>query len=272
MLALVYGVFGLVVGSFLNVVIDRAPARESLLAPPSSCPFCGRRLVPQELIPVWSYLTLKGRCRTCGARIPIRVLLVEIVTGLLFAFLWHVIGPSLQLGLYTVHACILLVIMVIDLEHKLVLNVIVLPAILFALVAIPLQYLVRPTPISHYAMPYLLLGEPQTLSASQLSMIGHLAGGVSAFGVFLVIWLLAPAGMGAGDVKLAAYIGLILAIPNALVATFGSFVLGGVVAVGLIVSGLAKRKSLIPFAPFLVVASFVELIYGDQLLHWYFTH
>jgi len=159
MLALVYGVFGLVVGSFLNVVIDRAPDKESLLNPPSCCPFCGRRLTPQELVPIWSYVVLKGRCRTCGSQIPLRVLLVEISTGLLFAFLWQVIGPCFQLGLYTIYSCILLVITVIDLEHKLVLNAIILPAIVLALLAIPLQYLVKPTPLSHYALPYLLLGK-----------------------------------------------------------------------------------------------------------------
>jgi len=103
-------------------------------------------------------------------------------------------------------------------------------------------------------------------------MLGHLAGGIAAFAVFLFIWLLAPGGMGTGDVKLSAFIGLILAIPNALVATFGSFVLGGVVAIVLVITGLAKRKTLIPFAPFLTTTTFAILIYGDPLLHWYLTH
>jgi len=270
MLILLYGLIGIAVGSFLNVVIDRVPERASLVKPPSHCPYCGRTLKTGELIPIVSYLLLRGRCRTCGASIPVRVPIVEAAGGLLFAFLCWRFGLSLRLLLYTVFSSILLVIMVIDLEHKLVLNRIVLPAILLAVLTVPLQRLMAPPLDSHYAVLWALLGgKASGLNATQIAMISQLVGGVIAFGIFFIIWLLAPQGMGAGDVKLAAFAGLVTAFPGALAAVFGSFVLGGVVAIVLLVGGAARRKTLIPFAPFLVITTFLVMVYGDQLLYWY---
>jgi len=266
---ILYGIVGLVIGSFLNVVIDRVPARASLWTPPSHCPQCERRLSPVELVPVVSYLALRGRCRTCGVRIPARTLWVELATGALYAFLWWTFGPSLRLLLSTVYLSILLVILVIDLEHKLVPNVIVLPATLLALLAIPLQLFITPPIFANYGFLALFARGSNGLSLPVLSMISQLIGGVVAFGIFFVVWLISPKGMGAGDVKLAGFVGLVTAFPGALAAVFGSFILGGIAAILLLASGKAGRKTAIPFAPFLVIAAFFVMLYGDPLLHWY---
>jgi len=176
-----------------------------------------------------------------------------------------------RLALLTVYSCILLVILVIDLKHKLVPNVLILPAILLALLAIPLELVIRPVSPSLFALPLIVMrlwGGP-ALSPAALAMLSLFMGGVIAFGIFLVIWLIAPQGMGAGDVKLAAFVGLITGFPGALVAVCGSFLLGGLVAIGLLLSGRAGRKAVIPFAPFLCLSTFLVLIFGDRLLFWY---
>lgn len=268
-MVLLYGLIGLCVGSFLNTVIDRAPERQSLLHPPSHCANCGRRLSLLELVPVLGYLVVRGRCRTCGVRIPSRVLWVELASCLLFAFLWHTYGLSLGLLMSTVYACFLLVILVIDLERRLVLNVVVLPAIGLALVAVVLEWVVLPR-FLHYGFLGLLLGMDRAgLSLAGLSAISHLLGGVAAFLILLLVRTLAPSGMGAGDVKLAAFVGLVTGFPGAVMTVLGSFVLGGVVALALLLSGKARRKTPVPFAPFLVVAALVVMVYGDELVWWY---
>ncbi len=266
--SVLYGLMGLVVGSFLNVVMDRLPAQQSLLRPPSHCPHCGRRLSVSDLVPVFSYLALRGRCRTCGARIPLRVLLVELASGLLFALLAWVLGPSVELVLNTVYTCFLLVIFVIDLEHKLVLNVVILPAIVWALLAIPIHALVAEPSFARFGLFWLIQRSrgAETLSIAQWTILSQLLGGLAAFLIFWLIWL-----MGAGDVKLAAFAGLITAFPGALVAVFSSFILGGIVGVFLLLTRLAGRKTAIPFAPFLVLTTFLYMLYGSRLLLWYFA-
>ncbi len=109
-----FTVLGALVGSFLNVCIDRLPKRESLLQPPSHCPACGKRLGALDLIPVFSFLALGGRCRTCGAAIPRRILVVEALTALLFALLWNHYGAGIPLVVATLYTGILIVIFFID--------------------------------------------------------------------------------------------------------------------------------------------------------------
>jgi leader peptidase (prepilin peptidase)/N-methyltransferase len=243
-MVLLYAVLGLAFSSFLNVCIDRLPGRASIVSPPSHCPACGRRLSPFDLIPLISYLLLRGRCRYCGAPIPRRVLLVESVTGLLFVLLWYHYGSSsLQLLLATLYTCFFIVIFFIDLEHQLVLNRVIYPAIVVALLAIPL------TP-NH--------------DAAEL-----LGGGAIGFGLLFLIAVIYPAGMGMGDVKLATFIGLVVGFPSVFAALLISFVAGGLIGGGLLLTGLKGRKDPIPFAPFLVAGGMVAMLYGQQIIDWY---
>ena len=257
-MVLLYAVLGLVVSSFLNVCIDRLPERASIVSPPSHCPACGRRLALFDLIPLLSYLLLRGRCRYCGAPIPRRVLLVEAMTGLLFVLLWYRAGSppagsppygfSLpedfpRLLLATLYTCFFIVILFIDLEHRLVLNRVIYPAIVVALLAISI------TP-SH--------------DAAEL-----LGGGAIGFGLLFLIAVIYPAGMGMGDVKLATFIGLVVGFPSVFAALLISFVVGGLVGGGLLLTGLKGRKDPIPFAPFLVAGGMVAMLYGQQIIDWY---
>ena len=269
--AVLYGLVGLAIGSFLNVVIDRAPARESLLGAPSHCPSCGRRLSAWELVPVFSYLRLRGRCRTCGVSIPRRVAWVELGTGLLFSFLWCLYGPTPQLVLHSVYSCLLLLVMVIDLEHKLILNVVILPAIAMAVLLVPLRQWIAPPLLSRGSFLWFVLniGQPLGLSLAQAGILSQLMGGLVAFLIFLLIWLVSPQGMGEGDIKLAAFSGVVTAFPGAMVAVLGSFVLGGLVSAILLLLGKATRKTTIPFAPFLVITTFIVMLYGDTMSRWY---
>lgn len=242
-MALIFAIFGLAIGSFLNVCIDRLPQRESIISPPSHCASCGHPLSALDLIPVLSYLLLGGRCRYCGAAIPRRLPLVEMATGLLFALFWHLYGPTSQLALAAIYACIFIIIFFMDLEHRLVLNQVIYPAILLALLAVPF------TP--NYSARELLLG------------------GLIGFLLLFLIALIRPAGMGMGDVKLTAFIGLVVGFPSILIALFISFVSGGLVGGWLLLSGAKGRKDPVPFAPFLVTGGVAAMLYGEEIMDWY---
>jgi leader peptidase (prepilin peptidase)/N-methyltransferase len=269
---ILFGLLGLLAGSTLNLAIDRLTPTEAPRPLAFRCPACGARRPALGSVPVLGYIIFRGRCPACGARASLRALWVELATGFIWALLWGIPGLlPLRRVLLTAYASILLVILVIDLERRLVPNVIVLPAIGLAALAVPLELLVKPVPFGHYGLLYVLLrmaGGP-ALPPPLLGVISLILGGVIAFVIFLVIWLIAPQGMGAGDVKLAAFVGLITGFPVAIAAICGAFLVSGLVALGLLLSRWAGRKSTIPFAPFLAVATVLALIWGDRLLLWY---
>ena len=244
---IVFGILGAAIGSFLNVVIDRLPAGKSLAYPPSSCDACQRRLSWPDLFPVFSYLFLRGRCRHCQAKIPQRVFWVELGTGLLVAFLfWH-FGWHWMLPVTIVYSCVLIAIAVIDLNHQLILNKIVYPVSIIALIV----NLFVPDMFSIHNFLFGLLG--------------------AAVG-FLILFL--PAiiirkGMGWGDVKMAGMIDLMVGFPNVIVAVFGGIILGGLVAIILLASRKKTRKEGIPFGPYLSLATIVTMLWGTQIIHWY---
>ena len=234
---------GLATGSFLNVCIDRLPKRQSLVEPASRCEACEHRLAALDLIPLLSCLLLRGRCRYCGAPIPYRVPLVELATGLLFVLLWHHYGGSLQLVLALVFVCLFIIIFFIDLEHRLILNRVVYPAICIAVViAISTQY-----------------GD----------ILKPLLGGVAGAGLLSLVALVLPSGMGWGDVKFGAFIGLVAGFPEVLVGLLIAFILGGIVSGGLLLMKRKGRKDYIPFGPFLAVGGLVTMLYGVEILTWY---
>lgn len=239
---LAYSLVGLAVGSFLNLCIDRLPEGWSIISPSSHCETCGHQLGPFDLIPVVSYLWLRGRCSYCTARIPRRILAVECGTGLLFGLLWHLNDNLVQLALATVYMLFLIVILAIDFEHHRILNRLVYPGLALGLLAAPF------VPYHH---PLELLG-----------------GGLAGFGLLFLIAIAYPGGMGMGDVKLAALIGLMVGFPAILVALFLSFVAGGLVAAGLMLRGLKGRGDPIPFGPFLAVGGMVSMLYGETILTW----
>jgi len=246
-LIVVFVLLGMVVASFLNVCCDRLPARQSLVYPPSHCPACQRRLAAKDLIPVFSYLWLRGRCRYCQASIPRRLLWVEVGTGVLFGFTYWHYGLDIELAIILFYCCLFIVLLVIDLEHGLILNKVVYPAMAVALL------------ISIF-LPQLEI-VPEIKQAA--------IGGGIGLGLFLLVVLISREGMGWGDVKMAALIGLVVGFPLVFVALLMGIILGGLVAGVLLLFKIKKRKEAIPFGPFLSLAAMATLLWGSKILSWY---
>ena len=247
---LLFAILGMAVGSFLNVCIDRLPHNKSIVLPPSHCEACQHKLAAKDLIPVFSYLRLRGRCRYCQASIPRRVFWVELATALIFAFLcWHY-GLSAELGVMIFYACLFIIIFVIDLEHGLILNKLVYPGMVVALL------------LALYPWPW--------LNESMVMRVAYAAlGGGIGFAIFLLIAIVSRGGMGWGDVKLAALIGLATGFPLVFVAIIMGAIIGGIVAVALLIAKKRKRRETIPFGPFLAVAAMITLLWGSNILSWY---
>lgn len=235
---------GLLAGSFFNVVIARLPAGESLMSPPSHCPHCGHGVRPWDNIPVVSWLILRGRCRDCAEPISIRYPLVEALTGLLCALVVVVKGADQDAWLGIALVLTLVPITFIDLDHQIIPNVIVGPS---AVVALAILGLTDPDAIPD-----------------------HLIAGAAAGAFFFLAVLAYPRGMGMGDVKLAAVMGLYLGssvAPALLAAMLSGTIVGGVVMAR---KGVAEgRKTKIPFGPFLALGALVGLFVGPEIVDWY---
>jgi leader peptidase (prepilin peptidase) / N-methyltransferase len=233
---------GLALGSFLNVVAARVPLRRSVVRPASACMSCGTEIAARDNIPILSWGLLRGRCRHCSARIPLRYPAVELATAVLVAACVLVFGLTLDALLAAFFCAVLVAISAVDFEHRIVPNRIVLPA---TAVLLPAHTLVDPTP--EWAL--------------------------GAFGasLFLFVAVLAyPAGMGMGDVKLAFVMGLFLG-RDVGVAMLVALVAGSVVGVAVMArKGTAEgRKTAIPFGPFLALGGLVGLLAGEPVVDWY---
>jgi leader peptidase (prepilin peptidase)/N-methyltransferase len=246
-----FALLGLAVGSFLNVCIDRLPRNESIVNPPSHCEACQQKLAAKDNIPVFSYLRLRGRCRYCQAAIPRRIFWVELATALIFALLfWHYGLRNPVLWIMAFYACLFTIIFVVDLEHGLILNKVVYPGMIVALL------------LALYPLPW--LSEPMGMRIAYSAL-----GGAIGFGIFLLIAIVSRGGMGWGDVKLAALVGLATGFPLVIVAIIMAAILGGILAVALVIAKKRKRRQTIPFGPFLAVAAMVTLLWGSNILSWY---
>jgi len=245
--------FGLIAGSFLNVVIYRVPRRESIVLPASHCPVCAHSLTAQDNIPVLSYLFLKGRCRYCGAGISKQYPLVEAVAALIFvtSLLKYGLTPAFFPAVFFL--LVLLSVSVIDIEHLIIPNVIVLPAIAIAALQIPLFALTKLDNVSLMDQAYWLW-----------PIVGFLIGG----GLLFLLALIWPNGMGGGDIKLAALMGLFLG-RYVIVALFLGFLLGSVGGITAMSLFGKSRKDLIPFGPYLAGGSLIALYAGAPLVSWY---
>jgi len=257
-----FALLGASVGSFLNVCIDRLALRKSIVYPPSHCDNCQEKLSIGELVPVVSYLWLRGRCRHCGASIPRRVLWVELGSGVVFAFIAWRYGLSAELAVVAFYYCLFLVIFVIDLERQLILNIVVYPAAVVALVisAFLTQLDIAPGIVINTYMSGVEFA-PGVASAA--------AGGAIGLVLFLLILFVSRGGMGWGDVKMAALMGLVLGYPLIFVALFLAVVFGGLIAVLLLVFKMKGRKQGIPFGPFLALGAVITLLWGADILSWY---
>jgi len=239
--------FGLVIGSFLNVVAYRLPRAESLAKPASRCPSCGTPIRPYDNIPVLSWLLLRGRCRGCGDAISPRYPLVELGTGLLYLTVVLAKGSASEIVLGLLLVTLLVPITLIDLDQRIIPNKLVLPGSVAALLAG-------------------LILDPSFLPE-------QLIAGAAAFSFFFLAAMAYPKGMGMGDVKLAGMLGLYLGRAVA-PAIFIALIAG--VAVGATImartGSKAGRKTAVPFGPFLALGGMVAFFAGTPLVDSYLHH
>ena len=252
--------FGLAVGSFLNCAIYRLENNQSFLKGRSFCPHCKHQLDFWDLMPVLSFLCLRGKCHYCKKRISIQYPLVELATGLLFLLIFNFqfsisnefsifnFQNLLVIGYWLLVSSFLVIIFVYDLKHYIIPDKVIYPAIIIALI---------------FNFQFLIFNQFSIFKFSILSAMGA----ASFFAAIVAIsrgkW------MGIGDIKLAFLMGLLLGFPNIAVALFLAFFLGAIIGVGLIMLGKKTMKSEVPFGPFLIIGTLVALLWGQELINWY---
>jgi leader peptidase (prepilin peptidase)/N-methyltransferase len=249
MFALFVAIFGLLIGSFLTVVVDRVPRGASIVAPGSACGACGRRLTPTDLVPVVSWLVLRGRCRSCDAKIGTEPLVVELLTAALFGAFAVRLGASWELPGY-----------------------LVLGAALVALSDIDLKTQRLPREISYTAF---VLGAPWLVVAALVDdtprkILTAVVGAALALGFFVLVRVASRGGMGDGDVRLSPVLGFFLgwlALLQVFVGLFLGFLVGAVVGVFLLATQKAGRKHKVPFGPFLAIGTVLGVLFGEAIVN-----
>lgn len=244
----VVGLFGALVGSFLNVCIYRLPRHESIAWPGSHCPSCSHPIVWYDNIPIVSYALLGGRCRNCATPIPYRYPVVEALNAFGYVGIVLVFGITWSAATYGILYSALLVVAGTDLSHKIIPNVITFPGIVLGLLS---------------AATILPLG----LFEGLLGVV--VGGGILWLLAWVSPYLFGKEGMGGGDIKLLAMIGAFLGWKPALMTIMVGSFLGSLVGVSLIAAKVIRREDYIPFGPFLVCGALVSLFFGQFLLDWY---
>lgn len=243
-------VFGICIGSFLNVCIYRLPESKSIAHPRSMCPSCGTLIRFYDNIPIFSYMALRGKCRHCTAHISFRYPVVEFISGMFAVGVFLKYGMGLETLIYFTFIATLLVITFIDIDHQIIPDVITLPGIPIFLAA-------------SLALPKITLIE---------SILGILTGGGS---LFLVAWLYhlltRKEGMGGGDIKLLAMMGAIVGWKGVLFTIFVASAVGTLAGMLIIIKSGKTMKLAVPFGPFLAIGGIAYILIGPQLIAWYFN-
>lgn len=248
LIALYVAICGLIVGSYLNVVVYRLPLGLSTVYPRSRCPGCGSLIRARDNVPVLSFLLLRGRCRTCGTPISWRYPLVEATTGALFVACLLRFGLTLQALTAIVFSCLMLVLALIDYDHMILPDRITLPGV--------------------------AVGIASQLVAPLAGLWPAVIGAALGAGILLAVWGLwllvrREEGMGLGDVKMLALVGAFLGWPGVLVTLFFGALSGSIVGIALMRRGSVDMRSKLPFGVFLALGGLVALFFGDPLVAWY---
>lgn len=267
------GAFGLVIGSFLNVVVYRVPNGMSIVAPPSACPNCGSGIKGYDNIPVLSWVLLGGKCRSCAEPISRRYPLVELGTGVFFAgvvvWLWGTgasassatgLGSGAGVGASAGSATVAGILVVVAFLYLAAVSV------ALALIDLDTRRLPNAIVLPSYLVGAILLGASAILNGNFSALLSAGVGMAALFLLYLIMALIYPGGMGFGDVKLAGVLGLFLGFLGwgpLVVGAFAAFLLGGIFAIGLMVLRKAGRKSGIPFGPWMLVGAWVGIFFGN---------
>ncbi len=250
-LVVVCSVFGLAIGSFLNVVIWRVPRGESVVKPPSACPSCGTEIRPRDNIPVLGWLLLRGRCRDCGEAISARYPIVEAVTGLLFGIMALRFGFDGALPAFLYFSSIGVALALIDLDTRRLPDALTLPSIVVVAA---------------------LLALAAGLDDDRDALVRAGAGALLLGGIYFTIWFVSPGGMGFGDVKLAPTLGALLGWLGYGVLAVGGFLgflYGALVGIGIILFTDGGRKTKVPFGPFMIAGALTAVLIGQELADAY---
>lgn len=244
MIQLIVFVVGLLFGSFLNVIIYRFPELNGVLFGRSYCPKCKKPIAARDLVPILSYLLLFGRCRNCKGAISIQYPLIELTAGLMFLLSYYLFGLSLLFAVFLIIFLVSILIFIYDLKH---LEIPEIFAWSFLVVAIIAGFL-----LPNFSITSFLLG-------------GLVGGGILG----ILVGISDEQWMGSGDIKIGLGFGFLLGYPKSLLFLFLAFVIGAVVGVFLILVKKGKLKTQVPFAPFLIIAAIITLIFGQQLIDLY---
>ncbi|QDQ01899.1 prepilin peptidase [Lysinibacillus fusiformis] len=236
-------IFGLVLGSFFNVVGLRVPVKESIVSPPSRCTNCNRQLTALDLVPVLSYVCLGGKCRSCGQKISWIYPLMELITGLLFAFAYWRLGFSVEFVVAILFMSLFVIVVVSDLAYMLI-----------------------PDKVLIFFLPLLIIGR---VVSPLTPWWDSLVGAVVGFGILYLIAVLSRGGMGGGDIKLFFLIGLVLGALETLLTLFLAATIGMIVGIVVLRLRQQGRKTPIPFGPSIALAAVVVYFFGDAMINWY---
>ena len=238
-------VIGLCIGSFLNVCIYRLPKGESISFPPSHCQSCGYRLKVKDLVPVFSYIFLKGKCRNCGEKISIQYPIVEFTNAVLYLCVYLRYGLSVETIKYSIFASLLLVIGVIDFKTTLV----CIETTIFGIIT-----------------SILFIG--YSWYSTKTFPLDNIIGGAIGF---LIIWLIVKltAGMGEGDIDIALVCGLFLGKKGIAITLFFGIILGGLAGVIFLIARKKGKKYEMAFGPYLAMGAFIALMWGERIFNWY---
>lgn len=236
-------IYGIIFGSFFNVVGLRVPKKESIVAPPSHCTTCDRRLKFLDLIPVFSFIFLKGKCRGCGSKISGVYPLMEFVTGLLFALSYYQLGFSWELVIAILFMSLLVIITVSDIAYMLIPDKVLLP---FAVTLLVLRLIVPLDP-----------------------WWDSLVGAVVGFGILYIIAVVSKGGMGGGDIKLFFVIGLVLGTVQTLLTLFLAALIGSIIGILILKKKGQGRKTPVPFGPSIAIAAIISYFWGTNFVIWY---
>ena len=246
-LALVF-ILGIIIGSFLNVCIYRIPRKESIAYPASHCIYCNSYLKWYDLVPMLSYLSLKGKCRYCGGSISPRYPFVELLTGIIYLLTFYHYGLSLNFIFYSFLLSILIAISFIDYDEQIIPDGLLLILLSGATI--------------YKLLNYFLLKLP-------LKLWDNIFGFLIGFTLFFLIALISKGSMGGGDIKLIALLGLILGLKKTLLNILLSFIIGAIVSIVLLLTKRKGRKDAIPFGPFINIGFLITLFWGDLIINWY---
>ena len=247
MLILIFFLAGIIIGSFLNVCIYRIPKEESIAYPPSHCGSCGHNLNMLDLVPIFSWLFLRGRCRYCGEKVSKQYPIVEGATGLLFVFLYLKFGFTIELLKYMVFTSILIVVGIIDFKTQDVYDSTIIALGIIGVLFTIIEFFIN----------------------KQISFIGIILGiAIPALIISIFAWLGA---MGWGDVEIIGVVGLFLGFKMNMLNLFISIVLVGIAAFVLMIWKRRGGKDTMAFGPYIALSSYITLLFGSELLQWYLS-